>query len=109
MTTLTHIMPVSFASYLNRAAVVLGCVCAVSVLLYGIFLLEAVAHAASQTTAQRQVRQVSAELSDLEAKYLSYSRGLTIEKALELGFVLPKDTTTVFATAAIGALSLRSQ
>ena len=94
--------------YVNRLAFVLACVCAVSVLLYGVFLLEAVAHAAAKTTAQRQLQQVSAELSDLEAQYLSYSQGLTKEKAIQLGFVMPKEVTTVFATAAVGALSLGS-
>ncbi len=94
-----------FQHYLTKASLVLACICAVSVLLYGIFLLEAVAHAASQTAAQRQVQQITANLGDLEAKYLTYSQGLTKEKALELGFVMPKEVTTVFAVAAASALS----
>jgi len=94
--------------YLNRATVLLACVCAVSVLLYSIFLLEAVAHAASQTSAQRTIQQISAQLGDKEAQYLTYSQGLTVERALQMGFVMPKEVTTVFATAGVGALSLRS-
>jgi hypothetical protein len=109
MPRITSTTYVTIQHYLNRAAVLLACMCAVSVLLYGTFLLLAVAHAASQTDAQRQVQQISANLGDLEAQYLSYSRGLTREKAIELGFVMPQDVTTVFATAALGALSLRSQ
>jgi hypothetical protein len=92
---------------IKSVAALLACVCAVSVLLYGIFLLEAVAHAASQTTAQRHIEQIRAQLSDLEARYLSYSQGLTKERALQLGFVMPKEVSTVFATAAAEAISLR--
>lgn len=95
--------------YLSRISVLLACVCAAAVLLYGIFLLEAVAHAASQTNAQRQIGQINAQLGDLEARYLSDSQDLTPQKAAELGFVSPTQTTTVFATAATEALSLRNQ
>jgi hypothetical protein len=94
--------------YLNRIAVLLACVCAVSALLYGIFLLEAVAHAASQTSAQRRVGQISAQLGDIEAHYLSYSQALTKERAIELGFTTPTETSTVFA-AATRVLSFRGQ
>lgn len=96
-------------AYLSRIAALLACVCAVSVLLYGILLLEAVAHTASQTTAERHIRQIDAHLSDLEAQYLSYSQGLTKERAMALGFSMPTEVTTVFATAAAEALSLRAQ
>jgi len=95
--------------YLSRISVLLACVCAAAVLLYGIFLLEAVAHAASQTNAQRRIGQLQAQLGDLEAQYLSYSQSLTPQKAAELGFVTPTEVTTVFATAATQALSLRGQ
>lgn len=95
--------------YVNRVAALLACVCAILVLLYGIFLLKAVAHTASQTTAQRNIQHMQAQLNDLEAQYLSYSQGLTKEKAFQLGFVVPKEVTTVFATAAAQALSLRGQ
>lgn len=95
--------------YLSRIAALLACVCAVSVLLYGVLLLEAVAHTASQTSAERHIGQISVQLSDLEAQYLSYSQGLTKERAAELGFSAPKEVTTVFATAAASTLSLRAQ
>lgn len=98
-----------YRAYLNRTAALLACVCAVSVLLYGVFLLEAVAHTASQTAAQRHIGQITERLGDLEAQYLTNSRGLTKEKALQLGYIVPTQVTTVFATAAIGALSLRGQ
>ena len=92
--------------YINRTSVLLACVCAVSVLLYGIFLLEAVAHAASQTAAQRRIGQLSVQLGDLEAQYLAYSQSLTEQRASQLGFIAPKEVSTVFATAATQALSL---
>lgn len=95
--------------YLSRTAALLACMCAIAVLLYGIFLLEAVAHAASQTSAQRRIGQLSAQLGDLEAQYLSDSQALTPQKAAAMGFVPPSDVTTVFATAATQALSLRGQ
>jgi len=102
---------VNVQGYFSRIAVLLAGVCAIAVLLYGIFLLEAVAHAASQTSAQRHIGQIGAQLGDLEARYLSYSQSLTKERAAALGFVTPdpKEVTTVFATAAAGALSLRGQ
>lgn len=93
--------------YLSRLSFILACVCAVSALLYGIFLLEAVAHAASQTNAQRSIKQISAQLADMEAQYLANSLSLTKEKAHELGYVLPEQVTTVFATAAASAISIR--
>lgn len=95
--------------YLSRTAALLACVCALAALLYSIFLLEAVAHAASQTAAQRRIGQLSAQLGDLEAQYLSSAQALTPQKAAALGFVQPSEVTTVFATAATRALSLRGQ
>lgn len=102
-------MALTTEHYLGRITALLAFVCAAAILLYGVFLLEAVAHAASQTAAQRHIGQISAELSDLEAQYLLYSQGLTKERAAAMGFVAPKEVTTVFATAAAQALSLRGQ
>jgi hypothetical protein len=106
---LTRGIALALPLYLNRLTLLLTCVCAVSVLLYGVFLLEAVAHAASQTSAERKIQDLEATLGDLEAQYLAKSQSLTKEKALELGFVMPKEVTTVFATAAASALSLGEQ
>jgi hypothetical protein len=91
---------IQYQPLVSRFAFVLACLCAVSVLLYSIFLLEAVAHAASQTTAQRQIREISAHLGDLEAQYLNRSQTLTLERAEALGYVLPTSVSTVFAEAA---------
>lgn len=100
-------MALTTEHYLGRMTALFALVCAAAILLYGVFLLEAVAHAASQTATQRQISRISAQLSDLEAQYLSYSQSLTKEKAVAMGFVAPKETATVFATAATQALSLR--
>ena len=98
-------------AYLNRTSLVLALICAASVLIYSVLLLETVAHAASQTSAQRQIGALTAKLGDLEAQYLSDSQALTQQKALEMGYVLPDQskTTTVYATAATQALSLGGQ
>lgn len=100
---------INIRTYLNRVAAVFACVCAVSALLYGVFLLEAVAHAAAQTAAERHLTQINQTLGDLEAQYLSESQGLSKERAFALGYVQPTTVTTVFATVAVAALSLRGQ
>lgn len=83
-----------------------GCagVIALSLFLYGIFLLEAVAHTAARAEAKHESKQVISRLSVLESEYLEKTRQVTLERALMLGFVEPKQVTTVYATAA--ALSL---
>lgn len=98
-------------AYLNRISVLLALVCALSVLVYGVLLLEAVAHAASQTTAQREIGQLTAALGDLEAQYLAQSQSLTPQRAAAMGYVAPdpSEITTVFATAPTQSLSLRGQ
>ena len=86
----------------------LACICAASVFLYGVFLLEAVAHAAARTSAQRHIREINAQLGTLEAQYLSQTQVLTPAKAQELGFVAPLSISTVFVSTA-RSLSLRGQ
>src|SRR4051812_38377423 len=89
-----------YQSIISRAIFILACICALSVLLYSVFLLEAVAHAASQTTAQKRIRDLSAQLGELEGQYLSHSQTLTLQKAKDLGYVVPTTVSTVFANAA---------
>lgn len=84
----------------------LAMLCAVSALLYGIFLLEAVAHAAGLTTAERQINTVNQQLGLLEAQYLAQTVALTPERAQALGFVVPTDISTVVATAQSSSLSV---
>lgn len=96
---------VKYQPYLARTAAVLTVVCAVSAFLYGIFLLEAVAHAGSRTAAERSIRQISGELSVIEGQYLKATQALTPSRAKALGFVTPEKVSTVYAKGAEGSLS----
>jgi hypothetical protein len=95
--------------YLTRAIAVLVAICALSVFLYGTFLLLAVEHAAAATAAQNTTETLAAHIGDLEAQYLTATRAITPDTATELGFVTPSPSvvSTVFATASYNALSLR--
>lgn len=90
----------------TRAAAVLGSAVALTALLYGALLLGAVAHTATQTKAEREIAKRIALVSTLEAQYFTIARSITPERAHELGFSAPSQTTTVFATAASKALTL---
>lgn len=97
-----------YQPYLNRALILLTVVLAMSVFLYGAFLLEAVAHAASKTTADAQIESVSEQLSSLETQYLALTQAITPEKATALGFVAPTTLTSVYAHGESGSLSFQS-
>ncbi len=99
-----------YQAYLARAYAALVGVIVLSVFLYATFLLLAVAHTASRTTADRQVGVLTAQVADLEMQYLSSAKDLTLERAQTLGFVTPANGTvsTVYATAASRSLSLRT-
>ncbi|HVV15416.1 MAG TPA: hypothetical protein VHD55_03395 [Candidatus Paceibacterota bacterium] len=84
--------------YLARTSAVLAAVIALSVLLYGVFLLEAVANTAKRTAAERTVREIASRVSALEGQYLTHTQALTLARATDLGFVVPADSTTVFAS-----------
>jgi hypothetical protein len=90
---------VQYSSYLPRIAALLAVVFALSIFLYGIFLLEAVAQAASKTTAERQIESLSSQLGVLEGKYLSATQSLTPGRAEALGYVAPATVSTVVLSA----------
>lgn len=94
-------------TYLARAIAVLAVVCAVSVFLYGVFLLLAVSHTAARSAAQKHINAAAAHLGDLEMQYLSLTKNLTPERAHTLGFVPVASQTTVFAAGASHTLSLK--
>lgn len=93
--------------FLAKLCAVLAACIALCALLYGIFLLEAVANTAKRTAAEREARVLASSASSLEGQYLASTRELTPARAAELGFVPPATTTTVFASA--GSLSLRGR
>ena len=90
----------------NRLATLLAGFVAFTALLYGALLLGAVAHTAEQTKAEREIGKFSAHMGGLEAEYFAIIRSITPERAQELGFTAPSQSTTVFATAASKALTL---
>ncbi len=71
---------------------------ALSVVLYGIFLLEAVGNTAERTRAEREIRKLTSQVSSLEQAYLTHTKDMTLERAEAMGFTPPARVTTVFAT-----------
>jgi len=86
-----------------------GALAALCLFLYGFFLLEAVAHTAHRTQAQRQIQTYTSKLSTLEETYLTASKDMTLGRAQELGYVPPKQIATVYVTDPAHALSMRTQ
>ncbi len=95
-----------YQHYVPRIAALLATVCAGAALLYGVFLLEAVAHAAGRESAERHIVTISSNVSGLEATYLSDSQAITPQTSAALGFVNPTEVTEVDALQA-PALTLR--
>lgn len=96
---------VAYLPYIPRVAASLAVICALSAFLYGAFLLEAVAQAASQTSAERQIESLSSQLGVLEGQYLSATQGLTPARAQALGLVAPKTVSTVIVGGEAASLS----
>lgn len=92
--------------YIGRVVAVLAAIIAVSIFIYGAFLLGAVAHAAGRTAAEGKIRTLSTSVSQLESQYLAETRALSQEKAAALGFVAPVAVETVYANNG-SALTLR--
>ena len=99
---------VAYQPYVPRMAVLLVVVCAISAFLYGIFLLEAVGQAASRTSAERQIHDLSSQLSVLEGQYLAATKELTPERAQSLGYVMPAHVSTVVVNGSNASLSFVS-
>lgn len=93
---------------LYRAAAVMAAVTVCSLLLYGIFLLEAVGSTAKRAHAEREIKAVTSELSGMQARYLAHTKTISPEQAAALGFVKPTEVATVYAAAA-SPLSLVSE
>src|SRR5258708_837966 len=96
----TERIAVTYQPYLARVAAFLVVAAAIAAFLYGIFLLEAVGQAASRTTAERQIRDLSSQLSVLEGQYLAATKELTPERAASLGYVAPAQISTVVISKA---------
>ena len=95
-----------YNQYARSAFALLACACAVSVFLYGFFLLEAVGHTASRARAGEAIKELKSNLSQVENKYLAATQSLTPTRAKELGFVAPSSVTAVYATDVVELLTL---
>ena len=85
-----------YDAHVGRAIAVLAGVCALSAFLYGAFLLEAVAHAAHESTVRKEVAARTAQTALLEQEYLALTKSLTPERAVALGYTAPVRTTIVY-------------
>lgn len=92
--------------YVTRATAVLAGVCTMAVFLYAVFLLIAVAHTASRTTAERAIGEITAHVADLQTQYLAQTKNITLAHATELGFTSPVAVSTVYENSAEHGLSL---
>jgi hypothetical protein len=96
---------IKYNPYLTRVGALLAVVIAVSALLYGIFLLEAVAHTAKRTSMGREIRELTSQIGMLQAESLALTRQITPEHARSLGFIEPSMVSTVYASEASRSLS----
>lgn len=93
-------MALVYTPRLYRAAAIMAAVTACSLLLYGIFLLEAVGSTARRAHAEREITSVTSELSAMQARYLGFTKEVSPERAEELGFVKSTEVSTVYAAEA---------
>ncbi len=97
-----------YGPYMNRTMAVLAGLIALSLFLYGVFLLGAVAHTAERTTSERAIARYTSELSKLEATYLTLTKNITLDRAYAMGLTAPTSVTTAYAQPDT-ALSLRGR
>jgi hypothetical protein len=102
-----YTLALKYNPHLGRAMAFFAGLTALAVFLYGIFLLEAVGNTAQRTAAERQIRNLTSKVSQLEEAYLVKTREMTLSRAEAMGFVAPTKVTTVFATAGATSLSAR--
>ncbi len=87
-------------NYYNRKVMaLLGALIALSAFAYGGLLLGAVAHAAHRSDAESKIHKLIATVSALESQYLKRTEALSPDAAQTLGFVAPKELSTVFVAA----------
>ncbi len=97
--------------YVARTAAAFAAVLAISVFLYGTFLLMAVQHTAVRTDAEQRIGAITSHLGYLELQYLAETKQMTSDRALALGFTVntpESSVSTVFADADTHPLSFLS-
>jgi len=97
-----------YHAYSRSAFAVLAFICAASVFLYGVFLLEAVGHTAARARAGHAVSALKSKLSDVESRYLEATQAITPARAQALGFVPPSSVATVYAADTARVLTLQT-
>lgn len=97
-----------YHAYSRSAFAVLAFICAASVFLYGVFLLEAVGHTAARARAGHAVAELKTQLSSVESRYLTETEAITPARAQALGFVPPASVATVYAAEAAQVLTLQT-
>jgi hypothetical protein len=88
--------------YVHRIVAALAVVCAISVFLYGAFLLMAVAHATHMAGAERQIKTLTGQLSVAESQYLAMTDAISPATAIQLGLVKPATIAIVEVAKAQG-------
>jgi hypothetical protein len=97
----TRAFALTYTPYVTRIIALCAIGIALSLFLYGIFLLEAVAHTAARAEAESSAVKVGAQLASLEMEYLEYARALTPQDAVDLGYTEPVAISTVYAATSI--------
>jgi hypothetical protein len=90
---------ITYTSHINRLIACSAVGIALSLLLYGVFLLEAVAHTAARAEAEEEMVVISSRLAVLEEEYLEKTRAISPARAAEFGLTEPVSVTTVYATS----------
>ena len=98
MTRPARAVALVYTPRLHQLSAIMAAIIACSLLLYGVFLLEAVGSTAKRASAEREIKTLTAELSTMQARYLAYTKEVSPERAAALGFVPSTDVSTVFAT-----------
>ena len=99
---ITKIVP--YTPFLTKCIYAMCAVIAFSIVLYGVFLLQAVAHTAERARLERDTKKLTSAVSVLEREYLLKTKELTAGRAHALGFVAPSQVSTVFAKRAVFSL-----
>ncbi len=98
-TTVAPTRAYALARTFSRASAGLLIFSVLCVFLYCALLLLTVSHAAQRQKAQREIRELTANISSLESQYLAQTQDITARLGQELGMVEPAHTATVYTAA----------
>lgn len=81
--------------YIERAGYIAFAICLVALCAYGLLMRAMFVNAAVNDSLQKSMSDASSRLGELEFEYISLKQSVTLDKAVELGFVEPKQTVFV--------------